>query len=443
MSGCEHPQTETLASQIAGVCLRGWVLVIVFLGVFGLWGAQVALPKVISLAGEVSSTSPNVVIRHPSPGVLSEVVISEGATVARGDLLMRMDTSELDLRREGIRRELVALRIEQHRSLAMVSGAQELAIPSDLLQEITELGLGPAYDLAHNHFALARRRTELTDAALVSRLEGLDRTIRRLRERLAYETQQIASAEKVVASYESLRAGGRMKITEYERMQRAHLELKASAAETHADLARAELERTSASDERMLNVQRTREEHAERLSALTRQIDVRQVELKQLSQKITAARLISPISGTVMNLRYVDRGAFVPGNDAILEIVPTTAEVVVDLKVGPDHVHQVRPGATVEIALGVDAERSHGKFEAHVVRVSPDLVHADGDRSRHYLATLRLIDEQSDTELGGRAPSAELRPGQRVSAHLQTGSETLLAYLFAPFLRTVDQAFTN
>lgn len=75
------------------VIKRGvWILFFLFIG-FVLWAVLVPLDAAVPSQGMVSVDGRRKVVQHPRGGVVSNVFIREGDTVASGDLLLRLDDS--------------------------------------------------------------------------------------------------------------------------------------------------------------------------------------------------------------------------------------------------------------------------------------------------------------------------------------------------------------
>lgn len=69
-----------------------WILFFLFIG-FVLWAVLVPLDAAVPSQGMVSVDGRRKVVQHPRGGVVSNVFIREGDTVASGDLLLRLDDS--------------------------------------------------------------------------------------------------------------------------------------------------------------------------------------------------------------------------------------------------------------------------------------------------------------------------------------------------------------
>ena len=69
-----------------------WILFFLFIG-FVLWAVLVPLDAAVPSQGMVSVDGRRKVVQHPRGGVITEVLIQEGDTVAAGELLLRLDDS--------------------------------------------------------------------------------------------------------------------------------------------------------------------------------------------------------------------------------------------------------------------------------------------------------------------------------------------------------------
>jgi HlyD family secretion protein len=97
-------------------------------------GAVVA-PGVIMVEGNVKK------IQHPTGGVVAEIAVAEGARVASGDLLMRLDETVTRANLDIVRNNLTTERARLARLQALRDGVKEPAFPSDLAGDASLSGM--------------------------------------------------------------------------------------------------------------------------------------------------------------------------------------------------------------------------------------------------------------------------------------------------------------
>lgn len=441
MGNTQHTGEDTLSASIKAVKTSGFIIVLLFIGLFGFWSTNVPLPQAILANGFIRSAIPNIEVRHNAASVIDEVAVSEGSRVKRGDVLMRMDVAEHRMRHDRSRRLLTALQLERGRITADLDGRSTVEIPDTLRREIAELEMTHALEHEQQRLALAREEHVRRQRALKARAAGLSKTNDRLLERLGFETEQIARARSVAQSFEALRASGRIKATELERMQRTYLGLQATAAETHADLARTELALTDLKHEMaQLSVQ-TRITLTSRLSEIERLIVQHELDLEESWRRIQSGHLRSPIDGTVFNLQHSNPGVLVPRFEMLMEIIPDEGGLMVDLNIAPNDGDRMRLGSEAEVGISAYSQEGLPRISATVQSISADTLHSSDGKTGFYRARLSLDPIALQRLEQNAQQNVTLKPGMPVDVQIATGSQTLAAYLTEPLRRTLDRSF--
>lgn len=436
-------ETDTLAVAIKTTQIAGGFIALMFIALFVFWSVGVSLPQAVLATGFVRSATPNIEVQHSDTSVIKEVAIAEGARVKRGDVLMQMDVEEHHMHRDHARRNLAALRLEYSRLQADLDGRNELLPTPDLEREIHDLQITHLLDHERDHLALTLEERARREVALQASATGLSETNDRLQDRLGFEAQQIAKAESVARSFERLRAGGRIKATELERVQRTYLGLQATAAETNADLARTQLALTEIEHKKaQLSIQH-RLATMSRLSEIERLIVQHQTNLDQSNRRIRAAQIHSPVDGTVLNLRYANAGALVPRLGTLLELVPDQGDLMFELNVAPNDVDRLEVGQEAEVNVRAYDGEDAPRFQARVHSISADTLNKSRDGVGTYKVRLLLTPDTLERLGRESGLNVNLRSGMPVDVQIETGQTTLAAYLIAPLRETMRQSFRD
>ncbi len=434
---------ETLFAALGSVRSAGYLLIAVFVATLISWATVVPVTQAILASGTVEASNLTVQLQHQDDGVLDEMRVLEGDSVEQGEVVAVMDTSKLILQRNATRRLLVSLQLEKLRLQQGLGDGSALEVSPALEAEIGALDMSDALEVEQRQLALNQDAYVREMRALQVQLQGLAETTARLTERLGFETKQIRSAQSVAESFESLRAGGRIKATELERVQQTYLGLQAQAAETHADLAQAELALNEASTDLVRLPTERRAQQTARLAELGRQIIAQQMILARTEIDISAAQITSPVRGIVQDIAYASRGASVPKNRTLVRIVPDDSQPVIGLRIRPKDIDRIRPGTVARIALSAYPEEAVGRISATVVRVSADAAQQEGTNRPFYRAILEL--DAGDIARAQQMANTpfELRPGMPVDAQIAAGSQTFLTYLMTPLRQAMDRSFRS
>ena len=162
----------------------------------------------------------------------------------------------------------------------------------------------------------------------------------------------------------------------------------------------------------------------------------------ELSRSLQAAEDVqrrteirSPIEGTVVNLQVHTTDGVVSPGQTVMEIVPSSDELVVEARIRPEQREAVRAGLEAHIQLTSTSPRESQPIAGVLESVSADRLIDQRTGTPFYLVRV-LLDNASI-----KAQGAGLVPGMGADVFIQTGQRTPLQYLADPILRSLDRGF--
>lgn len=432
-----------LRSTIGGVRRLGLSIVFGLFGGVAIWSSTVELPRAVISSGVIRTEAPVHSIEHPDGGVVQHVFASEGMSVQEGDLLIQLDAVSLKNERDKLRRDLLAAQIERTRIATDLRNQEDLSLDQDMSDEIDVLGMHAAEDLEELRLQAQRDARRRLAMGLDAQIAGLDTTLGALEQRLGFEEAQVDRAGNRIEKQRKLHERGRLSAQDLEQAERSYLGLKASVAETGAELARTRLEREQAWLERQQLPKRDHIDLLARLAELDRQIPDLSLRVEQIQAAVERTEIRSPADGSVINIQIKAFGAVVAPHEPILEIVPNDDQFTMEMRVAPTDVDRVVTGMRAQVTLSAFPQRLMPRIEGVVTRVSGDRTIAPEDGSAHYLVWLTL-DQASLDHADAAVPfDITLKPGMPVEAFILTGENTLLGHLLDPLRRTFDKSFRD
>ncbi len=112
--------------------LIGFTLVAVLGGGFAVWATTSELSGAVIAPGSIVVESTVKKVQHPTGGIVGEILVKEGAEVAEGQLLVRLDDTVARSTLGVLRAQLDELINRQARLLAERDGADEVTFPDEL-----------------------------------------------------------------------------------------------------------------------------------------------------------------------------------------------------------------------------------------------------------------------------------------------------------------------
>ena len=144
----------------------------------------------------------------------------------------------------------------------------------------------------------------------------------------------------------------------------------------------------------------------------------------------------APQSGIVHQLAVHTVGGVINASEPVMLIVPEGDKLVVDARVAPQDIDQVREGQKAYVRFPAFNQRTTPETAAYVQRVSPDLTKDAQTNVSYYVARLELRAEDL-AKLG----DLELVPGMPAEVQVRTSDRTALSYLVKPLADQIARAF--
>ena len=172
---------------------------------------------------------------------------------------------------------------------------------------------------------------------------------------------------------------------------------------------------------------------------------VAQREISELNETIKALKdnlertiITAPVDGVVKNLFFVTIGGVIRPGEAILDIVPTKDNLIVEARLQEKDIGFVKPGQSAVIKLSSADAVNFGQIDGKVDRISPD---TEQDENDNRIVFYNIFVELDQNYFESKEKIYYLVPGVKVTASIQIGERTLANYLLSPFLGSLGQSF--
>lgn len=143
----------------------------------------------------------------------------------------------------------------------------------------------------------------------------------------------------------------------------------------------------------------------------------------------------SPVDGTIKSLYVFTVGGVLRPGDPIADIVPAGDRLIIEAKLPTSDIGYIEEGQTAVIKLASADAMRFGGLDGNVINISPDtLVTPDG------MPFYKVRIETEDDHFQRGSQKYNLFPGMQVMANIQTGQRTVLEYVLAPLLNSMDDA---
>lgn len=428
---------------------RSWTIrkplgigLVAVIGLFGLvvaWAATFSISGAVIGKGQVQASANRIAVQHPVGGVVVEILAHNGDKVRSGDVVLRLDDSQLRSELATLEGELFEIVANEARLEAELDDRRQLSLPP-ILQAAIENNpkLGTLVDNQ-------QRQLDAHYDSLVTQVSLLEEQTRQIRNEalgeqasLDAKREELAFSESELAS--SLQNLGKGIITKtiVSTLQKDVITAKGEVGRLTAKVA----ELMGKISEQQLKIhaipQDANELSADKLNLLRQQskklIEGRNAILYKLSRLDVA----SPVSGLVFDSKILGPRSVIEAAKPIMYIVPDSEPTLIVVRVEATDIDQVHVGQEAGLRFTTFNRRATPMIEGLVTAVSADTFLDERTQKYYYFVDVSLIDEES-RKLG----DLKLISGMPVEAFLTTKSRSPASYVIKPIVDYFARAFRD
>lgn len=407
-----------------------WTLMI-FLAITLLWLIIGRVDIVASASGKILPSGNTKLVQSAGSGVVAAIHVRDGDHVAKGQVLVDLDTTLSQAELGQAKKQLLADELEVARNRAFVDAldgkglhfktpegtppevaAAQLQLIAAQLSEVNSTVAG--YHAARGSSEADARAAAATRAKLNATLPMLDHEV---------EAMQRLDAKGYAPG---------MRLIELQRQYRSD--------QGDRDVAAAQEQRGISEARKYAEQMATTRDTARRqamadLAKAAAEAFVRQEEVTKATRRAGLQHLLAPTDGTVQQLQLHTVGGVVEPAKTLMVIVPTRDDIEVEARVLNRDIGFVREGQAAAVKLEAFPFTRYGTVPGTVISLSRDAV-PDPKLGATYIARIRL--SRGSIMIDGKP--VPLTSGLGVTADIRTGSRRIISWLLSPILTTVDQA---
>ncbi|WP_082496660.1 HlyD family type I secretion periplasmic adaptor subunit [Aminobacter sp. DSM 101952] len=432
------PQQQRLRHAIRRNVRLGGVAALALVGGLGLWAATSSLSGAVVAAGHLVVDSNVKAVQHPQGGVVGALNVHNGSVVSAGEVLVRLDDTVAKANLAIVDNGLDELIARRARLTAERDGAGEVTYPEELTARASDPGIAQLIEGENKLFALRRQARDGQVSQLRERIAQFRQEISGIEAQQKSKQQEIALIKVELDGMEELWKKKLVPISRLADRQRAQAQLDGEDGQLTAAAAQT---RGRISETELAIIQIDQDMRSQVASDL-REIDAKAGELRErqvaAEQSLKQIDIRAPQAGRVHQLAIHTVGGVVTPGEAIMQIVPTADALVVEARVAPQDIDQVRIGQPATLRLSAFNQQTTPEVDGTVDRVSPDMIE-DQKAGLSYYAVRIALSARSLEQAG----SPDLKPGMPAEVFLKTTDRTVLSYLFKPLTDQASRAFRS
>lgn len=410
-------------------------LIIALLGIgVGGWAATASLQGAVIAPGSFVVERNVKKVQHQYGGIVAAIHVKDGDRVAAGDVLLRLDPTQINAEIAILTSQIVELTARAARLAAERDSLPAIVFPAGFLAQGEEAQA--AADGEDRLFAENRRTRESQKEQLRLRIAQLEEEITGLTAQRDAKSGEIGLIRRELEQVRALHAKQLTAVSRVYAMEREEQRLGGELGGLIAQIARAKGQ-ISEINVQVLAVDETARAQAQR--------ELRMIEgkLPELREREIAARdrlqrvdVRAPQAGTVHELAVHTVGGVVTAAEQLMLIVPQEVNLSIEARIAPADVDQVVVGRPAQLRLSAFDQQTTPELTGHVVQVSADVTVDPKTGQSYYLARLAMDDAERR-----RVGELKLLPGMPVEVFIATGTRTALSYLAKPLTDQMSRAF--
>ena len=421
-----------------GHTLFGYSILAVAIFGFGYWSNTAPIAGAVVATGVFVATGQNKIVQHLEGGIIREIHVREGDTVARDQLLVQLDdtTAKAELQRLMLRHARYAA--VESRLEAEIQEKDEIAFSPEIVADAND-DISTILENQRLTFAARRKNQQTEIAALEDGIGAFQRRIEGTEIQVAGVKRQIDFIGQELEGKIHLLKTGMIRKSEVLTLERARANLEGELGRLTGEIGNAQ-EQIARTRQQIALVRNTA------IKTAVEQLQETRAELNDLRERMHAARrlvdrinITAPVRGIVVKMRYHTPGGVIEAGKNILEIVPIQDELLIEVRVRPQDIESVKHGQHANVRLSALNRRVTPNLSGVVVYVSADALpndKAEQGSGDVYVTRIRL-----DAGEAAAIPNFVPTPGMPVEVYIKTAERTFLEYLLQPLKDSMTRAF--
>jgi adhesin transport system membrane fusion protein len=367
-------------------------------------------------------------------GIISKILVKEGEFVKAGQALMSIDRTRfqasLDENKEAYYGFLTSkIRLESEYNLNVKSKIPKLKF-SKLLSKNASI-------LISNETNLYKARVNDFKSSVLILENQLGQKVQEIVE-LKSKSRQLKESEKLIreefaAVLELSKSGAKSKF-ELLKIKKELSIIKGDLSATNATLPKAQYAIKEAKNRIIEKIRNFKSEALIELQKVNSEIKKYESILVSESDKLDKTIIKSPVDGFIKQLNINTIGGVVQSGMDLIEIVPQSDILLVEVKIDPKDIAFISPELKAIVKLTAYDFSIYGALEGQIVEISADSI--QDKESKEQKSYYRVVIKTNKNYLERNGKKLPIIPGMIASVDIVTGNKTIMDFLLKPILKT-------
>jgi membrane fusion protein, type I secretion system len=411
------------------------IVVILLVGGIGGWAATSEFAGAVIAQGQLVVDSAVKKVQHPTGGVVAELTVRNGDQVKVGDVVIKLDDTQTRANLSIVSKGLDELAARRAREEAELEGDERIVFPAELLARNDDREVARLISGETKLFETRRKTREGLKAQLSERISQSEEEIRGLSAQVASKEKQI---EWIQQELEGVRDLWSKKLVQFNRVtslerEQARLDgergqLIAAVAQSKGKIAETRIQILQIDQDMRTEVGKDLADIRGKTAELVEKRVAAEDQLKRIDIR-------APQDGMVHQLDVHTVGGVVSAGQQIMLVVPAADKLIVEAKVAPQDIDQVRVGQSAVMRFSNFNTQTTPEINGEVTVVSADVTQDQRTGLSYYTVRVGVSPEEF-AKLEGK-----LVPGMPVEVFIQTRVRTVMSFVVRPFQDQIARAF--
>lgn len=397
------------------------------------WAYNAEIDALTRGQGKVIPSTQVQVIQNLEGGIVSEILVEEGESVKKGDILIKIDDTgfvssfvESQLRYNELQAKSIRLLAES--TGTPFNASEEIRKNSpELIKYEESLYLSNKEQLENNMLIYKRRLEQKKDE-----LKEAEARLANLTKNFEFITRELQLNKPLVDK-------GIVSEVEYLKLQREASTIEGQMKSTKLSIPRL----NSIIDEQRNNILEVqfkfRNIAKEKFNETKAEMARIESAIIAREDKVKRTFVRSPVDGTIKQLLVNTVGGVVKPGMNIIEVVPTQDNLLIEAKIRPADIAFLFPGQRAIVKFSAYDFAIYGSLRGTLTHISADTIYDEASRQNYYLVRIKT----DKNYLGEEAKKLNIMVGMTADVDIITGKKSVLDYILKPILRARENVLSE